>query len=191
VIGRWTLVTPPTVEPATIEELKAHLYIDHNADDALLAIYLAAARATVEEVTWRAILPQTWDLYLDAWPADGVIVLPRPPLASVTSVTYRDDENVTSTVSASVYEVDTASEPGRVLLAAGQSWPSATLAASGAIRVRFVAGWASAAVVPPMIKAATLLLAGEAYLVREAVSERSLSTSPGVQRLLNLLRVRW
>jgi uncharacterized phiE125 gp8 family phage protein len=112
-------------------------------------------------------------------------------LASVTSVTYRDDENVTSTVSASVYEVDTASEPGRVLLAAGQSWPSATLAASGAIRVRFVAGWASAAVVPPMIKAATLLLAGEAYLVREAVSERSLSTSPGVQRLLNLLRVRW
>ena len=190
-IGSWTLVTPPAVEPVTLEELKSHLYVDHDADDALLALYAQAARVAVEAECWRAILTQTWDLFLPAWPADGVIVLPRPPLQSVTSITYRDGDNVTTTLAAATYEVDTASEPGRVVMAVGQSWPSATLAASNPIRVRFVAGWADAASVPGMIKAAILLQAGELYVQREAVSDKPLAVAPAVARMLNLLRVRF
>ena len=190
-IGSWTLVTPPVGEPVTLEELQAHLRIDGSDEDTLLAVYAQAARQAVEEETWRAILPQTWDLFLDGWPEEGLIELPKPPLQSVTSITYRDSENVTATLAASVYEVDVASEPGRVTLAYGQSWPTATLAASHAIRVRFVAGYADAASVPATLRMAVLLQAGESYLQREAVTEKALATTPAVDRLLRLYRVRW
>lgn len=190
-IGSWTLVTPPTMEPVTLDELKAHLYVSHSDDDALLTLYLAMARASVETETWRALLTQTWDLFLAAWPADVVIELPKPPLQSVTSIQYRDSDNVTTTLAAATYEVDTASEPARVVLAYGQSWPSATLAASHPIRVRFVAGWADAASVPGMIRAAILLQAGELYVQREAVSDKPMSVAPAVERMLRLSTVRW
>lgn len=190
-IGSWTLVTPPVAEPVTLDELKSHLYVSHSDDDALLTLYLTMARAAVEAETWRAILTQTWDLFLSAWPADGVIELPRSPLQSVTSITYRDSDNVTTTLAAATYEVDTASEPGRVVLAYGQNWPAVTLAASHPIRVRFVAGWPDAASVPGMIKAALLLQAGELYVQREAVSDKPLAVAPAVARMIGLAKVRW
>jgi len=191
VIGSWVLVTAPASEPVTLDELKDHLRIDGSEEDALLAMYAQAARQAIEEDTWRALMPQTWDLYLDGWPADGVIYLPRAPLQSVTSITYRNSDNLTTTLAATVYEVDVASEPGRVVLAYGQSWPTATLASSHAVKVRFVAGYADAASVPGTIKAAILLEAGELYVQREAVGEKALIVAPAVQRLLGLSRVRW
>jgi len=189
--GSWTLVTPPVSEPVSLDELKQHLYVSHSDDDALLTLYLAMARDAVEKETWRAILTQTWDLFLSAWPDDGVLRLPKPPLQSVTSVTYRNSSNVTTTLAASIYEVDTASEPGGVVLAYGQNWPSDALAASHPIRVRFVAGWAAAANVPGILKGAILLQAGELYVQREAVSDKKLELAPAVERMIRLAKVRW
>lgn len=191
-IGSWTLVTPPTEEPVTLAEIKDHLHISSTAEDSLLMLYAQMAREAVEGECWRALMPQTWDLYLPGLPAGGVIEIPRPPLQSVTSIKYTDDEGAVHTFAASNYRVDTASEPGRVVLAPDASWPSDTLDSSNPVVVRFVAGYADASAVPGMAKAAILLQIGEIYANREAVIVGSTpQVTPAVQRVLNLLKVRY
>lgn len=190
--GDWTLITPPTSEPVSIEETKDHLRVDGDVEDALIGLYVQMAREAVEHETWRAFLPQTWDLALDAWPESGAIELPRPPLQSVTSITYRDSALATHTLATTAYRVDTAAEPGRVVLAPGAAWPSDELDTGKPIRVRFVAGYASAADVPAMARAAILLQVAEIYANREAaITGTIVAVSPAVQRVLNLLRVRY
>ena len=191
-IGSWTLVTPPTEEPVTLAEIKDHLRVSGTAEDSLLTLYAQMAREAVEEETWRALMPQTWTLYLAGWPADGIIELPRPPLASVTSIKYTDEDGVEATLAASNYRVDTAREPGRVVLAPNGEWPSDVLDSVNGVAVTFVAGYADASAVPPMAKAAILLQIGEIYANREAVIVGSTpQVTPAVQRVLNLLRARY
>jgi uncharacterized phiE125 gp8 family phage protein len=123
---RWTLAiaTAPTLEPLTAAEAKAYARIDLDDDDAIVARQIEAARVKAETRTRRAFLQQTWDLYLDQWPGEE-IVIPRPPLSSVTYVKYRDENGTWQTVSSTtVYEVDTTDEPGRVVLAYNQTWPT-------------------------------------------------------------------
>lgn len=191
-IGSWTLYTPPTEEPVTLAEIKDHLHISSTAEDSLLTLYAQMAREAVEGECWRALMPQTWDLYLPGWPAGGVIEIPRPPLQSVTSIKYTDDEGAVHTFAASNYRVDTASKPGRVVLAPDANWPSDALDSSNPVVVRFVAGYADASAVPSMAKAAILLQIGEIYANREAVIVGSTpQVTPAVQRVLNLLKVRY
>ncbi len=191
-IGTWTLVIPPTEEPVTLAEIKDHLRISSTAEDSLLTLYAQMAREAVEGECWRALLPQTWDLYLAGWPADGIIEIPRPPLQSVTSIKYTDEDGVTQTLAASNYRVDIAREPGRVVLAPDADWPSDALDSSNPVVVRFVAGYADASAVPTMAKAAILLQIGEIYANREAVIVGSTpQVTPAVQRVLNLLKVRY
>ena len=191
-IGSWTLTTPPTEEPVTLAEIKDHLRVSGTAEDSLLTLYAQMAREAVEEETWRALMPQTWTLYLAGWPADGVIELPRPPLQSVTHIKYTDEDGVEATLAATNYRVDTAREPGRVVLAPDGEWPSDVLDSVNGVAVTFVAGYADASAVPTMAKAAILLQVGEIYANREAVIVGSTpQVTPAVQRVLNLLRARY
>ena len=191
-IGTWTLVTPPADEPVTLAEIKDHLRVSGTAEDSLLALYAQMAREAVEEECWRALMPQAWEMLLPAWPANGIIELPRPPLQSVTSIKYTDDDGVTQTLAAANYRVDIAREPGRVVLAPTGEWPSDALDTSNPIAVRFVAGYADASAVPTMAKAAILLQTAEIYANREAaITGTIVAVAPAVQRVINLLRVRW
>jgi uncharacterized phiE125 gp8 family phage protein len=77
------LLAPPAAEPVTLAEAKAHLKLDTSDEDALVAALITAARARAEWHTGRAFVTQRWRLRLDAWPQQGVIELPLPPLVSV------------------------------------------------------------------------------------------------------------
>src|SRR5574341_1423176 len=114
------VITPPATEPVSVETVKSHLRIDLEAEDALLDIYIAAARERGEGLARRAFLTQTLELTVDAWPADGLLKLPRPPLQSVTSVKYLDRNGVEAPWTD--YQVDARSEPGQIYF---QSFPSA------------------------------------------------------------------
>ena len=61
------------------------------------------------------------------------------------------------------YCVNTDGNPGLVTPAYGLSWPAVSLAPSGAVRIRYVAGWGAAASVPQSLKQAVLLLVGHLY----------------------------
>lgn len=188
------LVSAPATEPVSLTEAKLHLRVDSTADDSLITALITAAREYVEAFTGRALITQTWDYILDAWPSGDEIVIPLPPLQSVTSVTYRDSDGNTSTVSSSTYTVDTDSEPGRVVLLTGYTWPSTTLYAVGGVRVRFVAGYGdNASDVPQALRQAMLLLVGHWYENREDATTANVRPIPlGAQMLMWPYRVmRW
>lgn len=162
------LVTPPALEPLTRADVLAHLRLCSDDSSAELTRLLKAAREYVEGETWRQLLPATWRYSLDRFPC-WEIELPRAPLASVTSITYIDTNGTTQTLSGALYKQDTDSEPGRVTPAYGQSWPS-TRCEMAAVKITYVAGYASAALVPEQLKVAILELVGHLYENREAVN---------------------
>ena len=194
----YKLITAPTTTPITLAETKAHLRVDSPDEDALITALIDAATARFDGPTGilgRALMPQTWDLFLDVFPAEPAIKLPFPPLASVTGVYYFDAvTEAEATFAAANYEVDTYSIPGWVQLAADASWPE-IMETINAVRVRFVAGYASAAAVPAPIKAAMLLMIGDLFEHRETAvvgaSASAIPLSATIQALTDPYRVTW
>lgn len=95
------LVMAPSIEPVSLAEAKAHLRVEVNDENSLIQTLITAARQYVETATRRALLQQTWDDKLDAFPC-GAIVLPLSPVTSVTSITYLDTAGVSQTWSSSL-----------------------------------------------------------------------------------------
>lgn len=176
----------PTVEPLTVDQVMEHLRLDEY--ETMLPLLIASARASAEAATSLALMTQTLDLYLDAFPA-AEIVLPRSPLQSVTSITYTDTDGATQTLAASEYLVDTASAPPRIVPAYGKSWPS-TRQQINAVKVRFVCGHTDAASVPADVKAWMLLSIGTAYEHRESIATgEDFVEMPHIDRLVAANRV--
>jgi uncharacterized phiE125 gp8 family phage protein len=181
-----TLVTAPTSEPITTQEAKDHLRITTTDDDTLISAMIVAVREYVENVTSRALITQTWDIFYDQF---AEVELPKPPLQSITTIKYIDTDGVQQTVSASVYTVDTDSDPGRVYLAYNQSWPGIR-GINHAVEIRIVAGYGTASAVPQPIKHAMLLMIGHLYENREATAPLTISEIPmAVDALLAPYRV--
>lgn len=160
-----TVIEPPEEEPVAIETVKLHLRVDTTADDALIGTYLQAARELGEGLARRAFVTQTLRLVVDAFPANGVLKLPRPPLQSVTSVTYLDSDGIEHEWTDFV--TDARSEPGRVIF---NSTPSVALFESGAVAVDFVAGYGADSDVPQTFVQGILLTVAHWYENREAVN---------------------
>jgi len=154
------LVTGPVVEPVSIAELKATIKLDDDIidDDAVLIANLYAVRMVLEDHLDRALITQTWRMFLDVPPRgelpwwDGVregadlprvnraIVLPKSPLQSVSSINTYNDADAATLFPAANYFVDTVSDPGRIVLRTSATWPTVERVANG-IEVNFVAGY--------------------------------------------------
>lgn len=131
-----------------------------------------AARESAETFTRRAFITQTWELYLDDWPMKN-ITLPKPPIQSVVSVVYYDEDETEYTFDSAKYYVDTISEPGRIVLNADASFPTTTLRPANGVKVTFDAGYTS---VPQAIQQAMKLIVGNWYANREEVIIGSIVT---------------
>lgn len=184
------IITAPTIEPVTLAEAKAQCRVDISTDDALLMSLITAARIYCERTDWRAYLTQTIELWLEAWPADDRIVLPRPPLQSVSKIEYYGTDDTKYTLAGTVYGVDANSTPGAVRLKYNQAWPATSLRSYSAICVTYVAGWTNPEDVPQTIRQAMLLLIGHWYENRENTTVGAVSRSIefGVQALLGIER---
>lgn len=74
-------VSPATEEPVSLSEAKAHLAVIHNADDALIGAFIAAARESVERNTGYALVEASYE-----WAPVGQRQSPLPiEPATVTS----------------------------------------------------------------------------------------------------------
>ena len=175
-----SLVTAPASEPITTAVAKVHLRVDSSTDDTLIDTLCASAREYVEVATGRKMISQTWDLKMDAFPCDDAIVLPFPPVTSVTSVSYVDTNGDTQTWSSSLYTTDLPAgnhaAPARIVPAYQQVYPQ-TRDVVNAVTVRFVCGFANAASVPGGLLAAMKLLIGHWYANRESVVVGTIATS--------------
>lgn len=179
-------ITAPAIEPVTATELRTELRTDSTSmPDAEANGIIAQARNMIEEMSGLALINQTWRLTLDQWPGyiepwwDGVrqtsvtellggrprtITFPRYPLSAVSAVrTYNEAGTPTTQTIATYFIVDIESRPGRMGLKTGQLWPTASQAIN-AIQIDYVAGFGTAAAdVPPVLRAAVLILAAYYY----------------------------
>lgn len=163
---------------ATVSDTAAH------PEDDLVKSLIRAARETVENVTGRALMTQTLELALDGFSSE--IKLPRPPLASVTSVKYTDVNGDEQTLDPNAYALNDYVEPARLTLTA---WPSVANSANS-VRIRYQAGYITAAAVPDAIKNWMLLRIGTLYASREDVIVGAISSAlPYADRLLDAYRV--
>lgn len=193
-----SLYTAAAVEPVTLAEVRSHCRIDDHSDDAYLVLLIKAARQFAETYSRRQFVTATWKLYLDRFPFGAnetisdsqsycrdAIILPRPPLQSITSIAYIDANGASQ--SFTNYTSDIYGEPGRVQPAYGYTWPTARLQPN-AITITYKAGYggsapandaASVAAVPQPIKHAIMMLAANWYENREP-SNADANTAPKV-----------
>lgn len=151
-------------EPVSLETAKAFLRVDGTEDDALITMLIAAAREKGEAISRLAFLTQTQEMVLDTWPVSYQLPLRRPPLQSVTSVMYLDEDGIEATWTD--YQVDARSDVGVVTF---NSVPGVALYPTGAIKITYVAGFgATSDSVPARIKQALLMLIAYWYEFRES-----------------------
>lgn len=170
------LLQAPAEPVVTLDEALLHLRVDGYEESSLVQGLVEAATAHAEAFCRRRFVTQRWRLTRDAFPT-GAIVLPHPPLASVESVAYVDQDGALQVVPPADYVVRTAETPGEVAPAYGTSWPSAR-AEPDAVRVEFTCGYGAAVAVPEAIRRAVLLVTGSLYRDRENASPVALTRIP-------------
>ena len=166
------LKTAPVKKPVSLDEAKEHLRVDigwTDEDDYIEAL-IATATKIAESYLRRKLITQTWYQYLNFWPAGDSIILPFGNLQSVTSVEYTDTAGDDTEWSDTEYNVDIQSDPGRVVLEYGYSWPSASLHPQNPIVVEFVCGYGlSGSSVDERILQAIKIMISDMYENREDV----------------------
>lgn len=171
-----------TVAPAapllTLDSIKAQVEVEHDTHNALLAQMAKSVEEHLDGYTGelgRALVNQTWTLYLPRFPGSPVLRLPMPPLVSVTSVAYRDALGAPTTFPTSKYHV-LDGRRAEIRLAAGESWP-ATEDHPRAVTITFVCGYGPTGEdVPADIRQAALLMVGDLYAHRETSVEGTISS---------------
>ena len=195
-----SVVTPPTQEPVDIDALKLHLKIDTNVDEGVIATLGLAAREYLEAATRRTFIYTTLDYTLDAFPC-GPIVLPMPPVSSVTSVSYVDTNGDTQVWAAGATGYRTSlpqgphAEPGQIFPAYGIQYP-VTRCQKDAVTVRFVAGYGpSRSSVPAMLIAAHKHLVEHWYVNRGVLDAGINSVTSkipmGLEAMIGAFKLGW
>ena len=165
--------TAETAYAVTQAEIKAWNKIDSSDDDTVVALIERAVHNWAKEYTGRSLTTVTYNLFIDSiYPVDIPIkegyytgkevemnrrslLLPFSPVSSVTHFKYYDDDDTASTFASSNYFVDTVSEPARIVLRTGASYPTG-LRVANALEIRYVAGYGATTAVPYDIKSACL-----------------------------------
>lgn len=169
------LVTAPTSVVVELDDLKGHLRVEHDDEDALIAALEAAAVAHFDGwrgVLGRAVMPQTWSQQLDSWGCHRLAF----PDAEVTAVVGILDG------------VETAATEFSTEVMSGGVYVTAQGDTADRIKVTFTASLPAEQL--PAVQMAVKLLVGHWYENREAATEKALSAAPmAVQALVAPLRV--
>lgn len=185
---RLSLISAPAIEPVSEAEALAHLRVSSEDELALMLGHIRAARQMVESWTGRALISQSWRWMLDGWPGtvsqdwwDGVrpgaisagaarfIEFPKAPLLSVSAVTLFNDADQPEMWAAANYFVDTASEPGRLVLRNAASVPLPQRSANG-LQIDFTCGYGvGPGDVPAPLRQAVLMLTAHYFENREVM----------------------
>lgn len=172
------VITAATQEPVTLAEAKVFLRVDTDADDALIAALISAAREFSEHYTQSTFASVEYESALDAFPLDA-ISLPNAPSAEVESVKYTDGAGVEQTVDPADYVL---SDYGMTpYIYPVDSWPAAG-DFPNAVRVRYLV---TVATVPAVAKAAILEMVAHLYENREDGG----GAPQSVLRLLDVVKV--
>jgi uncharacterized phiE125 gp8 family phage protein len=176
-------VTPPDITPVSLAEVKSHLRVDHDDDDGVLGVLIAAAVDHLDGWTGilgRALVTQTWRQDFSGF---GCLRLALGPVASIAKIEYFDGTNVAQELPATTYVLRADALGSYLDLKPDQSWPG-TYGRADAVSVTYIAG-VDAAKVSGAIKVAITMLVGHWYANREAVTaDPAIELPIGVAALL-------
>jgi uncharacterized phiE125 gp8 family phage protein len=182
------LISPPAAEPVTLADMKLHLRVSNDSEDALISSLIKAAREELEHATGLALISQGWRLYLDCWPGTRTVLIHKAPVISLTAVTVYDEAGVPSSLPLSGFILDRFSRPSRLAVPDAITAPGKKL---NGIEVDFTAGFGATGVdVPDGLKRAIMLLAAHWYEFRgaEAFDRASAAWPPSFERLVSRYR---
>ena len=158
-----TVVTPPTAELVSIEELRAQLNLTGiTEDDGLLLAYRAAAVEMLEAATQRRFVTQEVVWSLSDWPCDFRLPLAPVAIDGVVSVTYAAPSGVDQVlVEGEDFVVSPCGPTVRLRPVSGSVLPLVDDDAAEPVRIRFTVGTDPASVpatVPVAIKMLVALM---------------------------------
>ena len=177
--SKLRLSTPPSLTPVSVAEAKVHLRIDSSFtdDDTYIGTLIDVATFAAENYTNLAILEQTFNLDIDAFPDYFNLLKGQLRVLTVNSITYKDENNASQTLAASNYVGDGTIKPARIYYTTDATIPS-TFEIPNAVVVNFTMGCTAASQVPAPIKQAILLMIGTYYETRQTVSDRTFKEIP-------------
>jgi uncharacterized phiE125 gp8 family phage protein len=110
----------PAAEPVTLGQLRDHIRLDDNADDAAVLGFGVSARESIEKALGFPVLSTIVTGSIESWPGDRLII--DMPVTTVDTVTFTDTAGATAEWTGWVMRT---SQGGVTSLrpATGQSWP--------------------------------------------------------------------
>tara|TARA_A100001201_G_C4095729_1_gene203687 strand:+ start:5155 stop:5727 length:573 start_codon:yes stop_codon:yes gene_type:complete len=183
----WTKIdrVAPIVPPISVEELKKHLRVDFPDDDEIIDTMLRAASEALEAECGLSFSVADYTVTLDCFPARE-FTIPHGPITEISSIEYRDTDEVLQTLAPSLYEVELRS--GRLRPVTGESWPNLGDSFSPVV-ITYQAGYPTQ--IPYPIAAAIRLVAADHYRNREAsieITAQMIEIPFGVQRMIDPFR---
>lgn len=144
-----------------------------------------AASRLVEIMSRRQLMTATFDVKFPYFPCDGKLPLPRFPATSVTSITYYNSDNSSTTMASSDYNLVAPTDSvGYVEKLPNRNWPT-TASRSDAVTVRFAAGSTSTTGVPDTLKQAICLTCADWFRERQNSVPGAMTELPlGVKALV-------
>ena len=170
----------PAVEPIDLAYAKIFLRIDGADEDTLIETLIKTARHRVENMIGRTLISRSF-VYRCTVPSGKCIVLPRPPLLSVTRLTLVAENDQAVDVPVSDYSVTKRRDPAQINLKPHKNWTD-YLVEFVTLEVEFTAGYGDTPDdIPLPIRQAILLLLARSYEFRE------MSESPAVPIMVDAL----
>jgi len=180
-----------TTSSSTTTELKSWLRIDTSDEDTEIAYMGMACQNILEDLTNTTLIQQTMTAFFDGFPSEGTpIVLPRPPLISVTSIKYVDANGTQQTWSNTLYEVSTLGKmPAEILPIESENYPTTgstpTASVFNKVEIEYEAGYATSADIPDGFVVGHRMFVGHFYNNREATTTDNVKDLPlGLQMIV-------
>ena len=162
----YKIKTAPSEQPVTLAEVKSFLRIPvANTDqDTVLTGLIATTLKEVERQSYRKLVTQTWTITCNTW-SEVIEVIKYGQLASVTSITYLDEDEDIQTVSSDEYKVIGLKDAdvGRIVFYADGDFDYPTVFEVEPIVITFVCGFGLAVAVPETFKTAIKMLISDVW----------------------------
>jgi uncharacterized phiE125 gp8 family phage protein len=176
----------PSEAAVSLADMKEFLYISDSDSDALITAHIATADKWLEDVAGLALLTQTRRASYECLGDDRILILPRPPLQSVTTLEYLDVNAAWQTLSGSLYDLQLDRQPARLQIRSG-SVPSVHSTIAMKWRVTYVAGFADTAA--ELKTAEPTLVQLVQCLVKDIDEGCGLDNSKSAKAILKLYRI--